>query len=404
MSKLDAHENIHVGKVGRRFMKSSSTLYLDEEVYYVDQQPDSGQNNIGFTGQSYVDFTLQREIPKLSRVSYLANIFNSNAGAITLLPGHLLIDHYSIYLGNKLAEDIYGIHAFIDTITIDNDDCKIQYVGAVGGFDGTTFGTTNVIPGGATAQVLIRLPCLIDTARPVYAAWPLNCPIRIRIYFVTNNSFYVSGGTSGVSIPTHSLRIYGSVMHNADVEAEQRALIMNKNISYRVLLHKISTLTPAPFTANQDQFIQMTGLNGDIAWFHFIIRPINATGLQVINPIKINYFQVQSSTRTNLLGIDNIEEWYDRNVIAPEVMTRCFAYQKLPIYIVPWASDPKAVWRTGSRLGGSNRLDGTAYLKVNVPVNITPQIDIMAACYSILTVMPSGDVQLTTGLNAPGSL
>ena len=91
-------------------IKENSRYYEDQEVYYVEQQPDNATVSNIFQQQVYLDFTLTRAVDRLHYLELAMTLQNTSANPISILPAHFLLDHYQLWGPNILIEEVYAIN------------------------------------------------------------------------------------------------------------------------------------------------------------------------------------------------------------------------------------------------------------------------------------------------------
>lgn len=392
------HTRVHVG--GDVFnLKSDAAGAVDADVYYVEHQPDNATVTNIFQQNIYVDYTIDKEQDKITALMLNLQLINNSANPISIVPAHLLIDHYQVFIGKEMADEVTGWNAFLDTITLLNDDVKVQYTGMEAGFDGVTFAPTDTIQPGATLRRYIPLPCLINTIRPMYAAWPDGTYIRIRVYFQNGVQLYTGQYTTGLGVASTAIRTIGFVCGNSDIARDKISLSTAGDLSYRFLQHRQGTLSPPSMTAGVQYRNQINNANGDIAFMHTTLRAANPQGVAITTPIAWASHQLETTAQNNVLGISQVESTFSLHILSPRWVPDCFAYQKLFLYLDSWVPNIKAVFDSGLRLGGNNSFAGRHFLNIIPAATGQYVIDNMSMCYAILRIGSDGTVSINTMLN-----
>lgn len=393
-----SHKRVHIE--GKTFnLKEDSAPGIDADVYYVETQADNTSTANIFQQNLYIDFTISREVDKPTALFLNLLLINNGAQPVSILPSALLIDHLQIWIGKELVDEINGFNLWIDTLTLLTNNTLNKYYGPLSGYDGVTLGPTDTIAAGATLRRFLPLPTLLDQIRPMYSAWPDGVQIRLRIYFASGTYIYTSAATSGLGISSMAMRVVGFVCGNEDIDRDYRSLRSAGDISYRFLQHRLGTSSPAPWTAGSINRVQMNNVNGDVAWLHTTLRSINPQGLQVITPLQWTSHQIESTSQTNMLGLNQVEDAFTRLVLAPDCLSDNETYLRIFLYLDSWVPDLRKVWETGMRLGGNNTFAGKHFLNIIPATSQAYTIDVMAMCYALLKISVNGDVSIEPFLN-----
>lgn len=383
-------------------LKHDAAITVDADDYFTEIQPNGGfMAGNTFTANSYADFNINKSsLDKVNRCTLKMVLTNSSGTAITLLPGNLLLDHYYLQIGNQIVDTVFGWNSFIDCTTVLTDDVTSQYIGAVAGYDGVTFSSTVTVPAMGNTQLFIPLPTPLDTIRPTIAAWPAAATILLRLFFMSGTSIFTGSQQTGLAVSGLALRIHGQQMSAEDIRREQSSMLSNGELSYRFLQHRAGNATPGTWNANTPERMPMTAVNGDIAYMHFTVRPLNPQGTQVITPVQITSYQIETNASINILGINQLEDSYARNVLSPEKMPRTFFYQKTYTYLVSWTPNCRLVYKQGARIGGNDTFAGGHFLNIVPQTSGTFVVDFMAMAYTFLHIKANGEVIVETMLNA----
>lgn len=395
------HKRVHIEGTTYN-LKEDSAAGIDADCFYVESQSDNPTLANVFQQNQNMDFTLTREVDKITDLFLNVLLVNNSATAISILQCPLLIDHIQVWIGKTMVDEIFGLNLWLDVMTLLTDTTVAKYWSSICGWDGITLAPTDTIAPGATLRRFIPLPTLINTIRPMYSAWPENVAIKIKVYFASGSSIYTAGytpGTAALGITSVAMRVVGFVCGNEDIDRDYRSLRSAGDVSYRFLQHRIGTTSPSQWTANTINRVQMNNVNGDVAWMHTTLRPNNPQGLQVINPIQWVSHQIESTSQNNMLGLNQVEDQFTRLVLSqPKVQDNEF-YLRYFFYLDSWVPDIRKVWQTGMRLGGNNTFAGKHFINIIPAQTMQYTIDVMAMCYSILKISISGDVSVEPFLN-----
>lgn len=395
---ISNHDRVHVGNKTYN-LKQDSAISIDAEEYFIEQQPDAAMQANVFQANSYVDFTIGNTLDKVNKLVLKLQLTNSNTVPITVVPGHLLLDHYQLFIGKVEVDTVYGWNSFIDNATLNTDDVTSQYVGSLAGYDGIAFVSTNTIPVGGSIMQYIPLSTPLDTIRPTISAWPQLATIRLRIFFATGTNIYIGAATTGLAINGVTLRVHGQVINPFDISKETNSLVRNGELAYRFLQHRAGTTQIGSWTANTANRIQMNNVNGDIAFIHFTLRAPNPQGTAMITPLPLVSFQMETSSQNNILGINQVEDSYVRSMLSPEKMPRTFFYQKTATYLTSWCPNCRLVYKQGARVGGNDTFAGKHFLTVVPQTTQGYLVDVMAMAYTFLRVKSNGIVEVDTMFN-----
>jgi hypothetical protein len=373
-------------------LKSDSGLHVDANEYSIEVQPD-GSNTVNLFNQSiYIDYNLSRDLHKLTKLVVNLLLSNTGGSSIDLVPSNLLIDHYQLWVGKTMVDEIWAWNSFVDLISFYADSVELQYIGSVSGFNGTTFAPTTTIAAGQQLQQWVHLPTLIDTARPTYAAWPPSASIRLRIYYANGTQLYRGATTTGLNAVSTAIRQIGFMVTEEELNDARNQLRSSGELSYRFFQHRLQTTVTQALTAGIVYKTQLTSFNGDCAWVITSFRNTNPQGNAISTPILVTSHQIEDEAGRNILGINMQEDAYTRLLLAPRNCKDSVVWQQMFLYLDSWVPDLKLSYKTGARLGGRDDFKGRHYYVHNPSASQTYQIDFMPMFYAVMKISAGGNV------------
>jgi hypothetical protein len=291
-----------------------------------------------------------------------------------------------------MVDETWGWNSFVDLITFYANDVDLQYIGAVSGFNGTTFAPTTTIAAGGRLQQWVHLPSLIDTVRPTYAAWPAGCDIRLRIYWNNGSLLYRGAAVTGLGAVSTAIRQIGFMVTESELNDARRQLASSGELSYRFFQHRVQQSVTSSLTAGIVYKQQLTSFNGDCAWMITSFRNTNPQGIDLTTPILMTSHHIEDESGRNILGINQVEDTYNRLLLAPRACRDCTAWTQKYLYLDSWVPDIRTSYKTGARLGGRDDFKGRHYY-VHVPsASQLYLIDFMPMFYAVMKITARGDV------------
>jgi hypothetical protein len=240
--------------------------------------------------------------------------------------------------------------------------------------------------------MFLRLPCLIDTIRPTYAAWPKDAAIRLRIYYANGTSLYRGAQTSGLGAMSTAIRQTGFMVTDEELAAARSQISQYGEISYRFFQHRLQIVVTQNLTAGTVYRWQLTSFNGDCAWMIASLRNTNPSGLQLTTPIFVTSHQIEDDSGRNILGLIQQEDAFTRLILSPMQCPQAIVWRQLYLYLDSWVPDLKVSYKSGARLGGRDDFKGRHYYSMIPATSQAYQIDFMPMFYSILKVTSGGTV------------
>lgn len=333
-------------------------ININDVVQESSIPPTTSLSSRAFSGSTFVDFEIPRNLHILKSATLLMNIVNNDGTDNLRMPvAFNLINRIEYYFGSTLVETTLGESLYFQYCTAHNYERRIT-LKKVNNVDPLTFDSDHTVvvnKNGGSRECHVRLYSLLSQMHLFLPG--ITQEIRVRIHF---NSYDKWGIKSSMVQPVYTAPATEPVLQKVDLRLQHITLpsynfkrltnlYRNNTIGLKFMDHRFQSVS-LPLSQGVSVNHVLSSINGLLSHMYIFVRKQNAKGKELQDFLPLQSFYIADASGSNIHNGIEYTDTYARTTYANDGYQTAFFSEK-NVYPINFTQDVKATVVTGNNMG-----------------------------------------------------